>query len=385
MLRMAVGQGDDVDPGDAIATAIDGCRAALAGSEPQAGMLISAFGSFDPLILDRVREAFPGVSLMGTTSAAEISSVGFAEDSITLALFASDEIDITTGLGVGLGVDVNAACREAVGQALAGTEREPQICIVLAEGFSVDPQHTLDAMARALPDGVVMVGGTSAGHDFSRVVPSYQFRHDRVAEDGVAIMLLSGPVRHSIAVGTGWRPIGSPGVVSRSRYGALEEIDGQPALAFIARYLDTTGPATYGNPLAFVEAGVDEAYLRAIQGSDPATGAVFLGGSIPVGASVQLTTAATDDILAGTEDALHRAADGFPVGSPPDAALIFSCAVRQFVLGTRTRVEAELARSVLGPTIPIAGLYCYGEIGPVRGVQTSRFLNETFITLLLGA
>ena len=321
---------------------------------------------------------------MGTTSAAEISSDGFAEDSITLALFASDEIDISTGLGVGLGRDVDAACREAVGQALAATTREPRICIVLTEGFAIDPQHTLDAMARALPDGVVMVGGTSAGHDFSHVVPSYQFRDDRVAQDGVAILLLSGPVRHSMAVGTGWRPIGPPGIVTDSRYGALEEIDGRPALAFIARYLDTTGPATYGNPLAFVEAGVDEAYLRAIQGSDPATGAVFLGGSIPVGASVQLTTAATDDILAGTEDALQRAADGFPAGSPPAAALIFSCAVRQFVLGSRTRVEADLARSILGPTMPIAGLYCYGEIGPVRGAATSRFLNETFITLLLG-
>ncbi len=384
MLRMAVGQGDDVDPEDAIATAIDGCRTALAGATPQAGMLISAFDSFDPLILDRVRQAFPGVSLMGTTSAAEISSEGFAEDSITLALFASDEIDLSTGLGVGLGQDVDAACREAVGQALAATTREPKICIVLTEGFTVDPQHTLDAMARALPGGVVMVGGTSAGHDFSHVVPSYQFRDDRITHDGVAILLLSGPVRHSMAVGTGWRPIGPPGVVTRSRYGALDEIDGRPALGFIARYLDTTGPATYGNPLAFVEAGVEEAYLRAIQGSDPATGSVFLGGSIPVGAAVQLTTAATEDILAGTEDALHRAADGFPAGSPPEAALIFSCAVRQFVLGSRTRVEADLARSVLGPTMPIAGLYCYGEIGPVRGAATSRFLNETFITVLLG-
>ncbi|MEO8572200.1 MAG: FIST N-terminal domain-containing protein [Chloroflexota bacterium] len=381
---MAVGRGDELDPEEAIASAIDGCRSSLAGQTPQAGMLFSAFDSFDPIILDRVREAFPGVSVMGTTSAAEISSDGFAEDSITLALFASDEIDISTGLGVGLGQDVDAACREAVGQALAVTTRKPRICIVLTEGFAIDPQHTLDAMARALPDGVVMVGGTSAGHDFSHVVPSYQFRDDRVAQDGVAILLLSGPVRHSMAVGTGWRPIGSPGVVTGSRYGALEEIDGRPALAFIARYLDTTGPATFGNPLAFVEAGVEEAYLRAIQGSDPATGAVFMGGSIPVGASVQLTTAASDDILTGTENALHRAADGFPAGSPPEAALIFSCAVRQFVLGSRTRVEADLARSVLGPTVPIAGLYCYGEIGPVRGAATSRFLNETFIALLLG-
>ena len=137
--------------------------------------------------------------------------------------------------------------------------------------------------------------------------------------------------------------------------------------------------------LAVVEAGGDEAYLRAIQGSDPASGSVILAGSIPVGATVQLTTADTDEILAGTRDALDRATAAFPAGSHPEAALIFSCAVRKFVLGSKTRVEAELARTVYGSAMPLAGLYCYGEIGPIRGTATSRFLNETFVTLLLGS
>ena len=35
-------------------------------------------------------------------------------------------------------------------------------------------------------------------------------------------------------------------------------------------------------------------------------------------------------------------------------------------------------------SMPLAGLYCYGEIGPIRGVATSRFFQETFVTLLLG-
>ncbi|MFI5262830.1 MAG: FIST C-terminal domain-containing protein, partial [Candidatus Limnocylindrales bacterium] len=148
--------------------------------------------------------------------------------------------------------------------------------------------------------------------------------------------------------------------------------------------LDVTGPASYGNPLAVVEAGGDESYFRAIQGTDPASGSVWVAGSIPVGAVVQLTTAATDDILAGTEAALARATAGFPQGATPQAALIFSCAVRRFLLGSRTRVEAEMARSAYGAALPLAGMYCFGEIGPVRGVATSRYFNETFVTLLLG-
>ena len=181
-------------------------------------------------------------------------------------MFASDTVDITAGLGTGLGIDVDAACRSAAGQAMAATEREPKVCVVLTEGFANDPQRTLDAMARALPAGVTMVGGTSAGHDFASTQPSFQFCADRVSDDGVAVLLFSGPIAHSTALGTGWRTLGATGTVTRAGSGVVHEIDGQPAIAFLARYLDVTGPASFGNPLAVIEAGGDESYLRAIGG-----------------------------------------------------------------------------------------------------------------------
>ena len=80
----------------------------------------------------------------------------------------------------------------------------------------------------------------------------------------------------------------------------------------------------------------------------------------------------------------RRAAGAFPVGSTPAAGLIFSCAVRKFLLGSRTRVEAQLAGTELGDGFPFAGMYCFGELGPVRGAANSRLLNDTFVTLLLG-
>jgi len=385
MFAMAVGHSDEVDPAEAIAAAIEQCRATLDGRQPQAGILFASFDSYRPSIVTAVRDAFPGVHVMGCTSSAELSSIGgFQEDSIVLALFASDRIDITAGLGTDIALDVDAACRAAVAQARAGTAREPRICIALVEGFAVDPQLVLDGLARALPDDVVILGGTSARNSFAVVTPTSQFCDEVATTQGVAVLLFSGPVRYSTAVGTGWRPIGPVGTVTRSAYGAIHEVDGLPAIDFVARYLDVTGPATYGNPLSVRETGTDESYLRAIQGSDTATGSVLLAGSIPVGASVQLTTADIDQILSGTQDALLRAAAAFPGSGAPDGALIFSCAVRKFLLGSRTRVEGELARTELGAEFPFAGMYCFGEIGPVRGAATSRYLNETFVTLLLG-
>ena len=239
-------------------------------------------------------------------------------------------------------------------------------------------------MGKALPPGVVVVGGASAQRDFTSTAAGYQFRGDEIVQNGSAVLLFSGPIAFSTAVGTGWRTLGAVGTVTKSDAGAVREIDGRPALEFLARYLDATGPAAFGNPLAVTEVGASEFYLRAIQGSDPATGSVLLTGEVPVGATVQLTTADTEEILAGTKGALAEATAAFPAGAKPEAALIFSCAIRQYLLGSRTRQEAELARSEFGTSIPLAGIYCYGEIGPIHGAATSRFFQETFVTLLLG-
>jgi hypothetical protein len=383
---MAVGNSDDVDPLDAIGAAIEECRAGLNGIEPQAGILFAAWDSFEPAVIREVLEAFPGIQLVGSTSAAEVSTTnGYREDSITLALFASDTVDVTVGLGAGVAEDVGKACRAAVDQAMAGTTRDATLCIILTEGLLGDPQKILDGMAAALPAGVAVVGGASAQRDFTpNSAPGYQFRGDEIVQNGIALLLFSGPLAFSTAVGTGWRTLGAVGTVTASERGSVREIDGRPASEFLSRYIDASGPAAFGNPLAVVEAGGTSSYLRAIQGSDPDSGSVLLTGEVPVGATVQLTTADTDDILAGTKAALAQAVAEFPSGAKPEAALIFSCAIRQYLLGSRTEVEAEMARSEYGTSFPLAGLYCYGEIGPIEGAKNSRFFQETFVTLLLG-
>ena len=125
MFAMAVGHSDEVDPAEAIAAAIEQCRATLDGRPPQAGILFASFDSYDPGIVAAVRSAFPGVHIMGCTSSAELSSIGgFQEDSMVLALFASDAIDITAGLGTDIALDVDAACRAAIAQARAGTQHD---------------------------------------------------------------------------------------------------------------------------------------------------------------------------------------------------------------------------------------------------------------------
>jgi hypothetical protein len=98
---------------------------------------------------------------------------------------------------------------------------------------------------------------------------------------------------------------------------------------------------------------------------------------------VQLTVAVTDDVFGGAPSAVSKAIKGYPAGLKPDAALIFSCAIRKYVLGTRTGTEIEIARRELGQALPVCGFYSYGEIAPDDS-GTSRFHNETIVAVVLG-
>jgi hypothetical protein len=379
---MSVGHSDDVDASDAIAAAIEECRAGLDGLTPQAAILIVAYETFEPAMLAAVNEAFPGTAVIGATSAAEFTSVGgFMEDSVSLTAFASDMVDITVGFARGLADDVQAKTRAAAMEAMSRTTLDPKVCVVLAENFVTDPQRTVNGLAQALPDGVVIVGGGSGRGRSSQTQPTLQFGGGNVADDGLAILLFSGPVAISTAVGTGWKTIGRRGTVTGSAAGLIEAIDGRPADEFVSRYVGALGVGLAGTPLAVFESSGEDFYLRTMM---PWSGdGLMIMGSIPEGREVQLTMANTDEILAGARSSVARALEDFPAGATPEAALVFSCAVRKALLGSRTRVESELVRSVLGASIPVSGLYCYGEIGPI-GDTGSRLLNETFVTLLLG-
>ena len=382
MLKMAVGQSDEFDPATAIAAVLEQCRPQLAGASPKAAIVFAAFDSFDPIIGRTLRARFPGVQVIGSTSAAEMSSAGgYQEDSVTVALLVADSVDFTTGMA-SIAVDLEGACIRAVEEALAATARRPRLCIMLTDGL--DGQRTLEAVRGALPDDVVVIGGGASGKTVGRR-PSFQFCNDDVIEDGVALLLLSGEFAFSFAVGTGLRPIGPSGTVTRAEYGLIHEIDGRPAEQFIAGYVDDPGPATYGNPLAVRAQGATEPYLRVMLHKDPATGALAVPGEVPAGSTVQITTASTDEIVRASGDTVRRATESFVPGRTLSGAMLFSCATRRFLLGTRTGQEVTEARALLPENLPLVGMYCGGEIAPVDDTNTSRFLNETFVALLLGS
>ena len=391
MFRMAVGHSDDIDVKRALDAVIEECEAVLAGAVPSAGLLFASWDADHQVMIDRIRGRYPGIQLAGTTSSGEMSSVmGFSEDSVALALFASDTVDIVAGIGRNVLDDPVAASRAAVEDARSRSGLSPSLCIAMTTVGQVEASIILDALRVALGPGVPILGGGAAprdpaddprnGHD-----AGLEIAGDVVTKDAIAILLFCGPLALSYGVDTGWRGVGPTAKVTSVSADSVVEIDGRPALEFYERYLGTVEPAI-ANPLAVFDAA-DSArfYLRTPIAYDQATGCVSFFGAVPDGAKVQLTVAATDEIFDGARASIADALATYPAGHTPDAALIFSCATRRFLLGTRARREIEVVRDAIGMSTPVAGVYCLGEIAPMAVGDPSRFHNATLVSILLGS
>ena len=393
MFRMAVGHSDDIDFETALADVLEQCGTALEGLTPKAALLLAAWDIDHQQAVDAIRARYPGIQLAGTTTGGEMSSViGYQQDSLELALFASDVVDITAGLGRELGADPVAAVKEAIAAARSGTTLPPSLCIVMPSVGVVDVAVILETLRADLgPDVPILGGGASPESPVAdpAATSGLEFAGDEVIPGGISVLLFSGPLDFSFGVETGWRGVGPLATVTKvAADGRVTEIDGRRAVDFFDHYLGSSigQPPPIGNPLAVFDAHDAEAfYLRTATGLDQATGSVSFFGSLPEGSTVQFTVAATDEIVGGARSSIADALSRYPAGRQPDAALLWSCATRRFLLGTRTGREVEIVREMVGSDTPVAGFYCLGEIAPIVDGDVSQFHNATMVTVLLGA
>ncbi|MEC4805770.1 MAG: FIST N-terminal domain-containing protein [Jaaginema sp. PMC 1079.18] len=381
MFKVAVGHSNDFVSEDAIASAIAQCQETLAGSQPQAGILLAGIEFDRGVILQEVNQAFPGIELIGGTTDGEISSVlGFEQDSLVLMLFCSDRVQIRAGIGHNISQNPAIAAENAIATARFHTD-EIALCIALPESLTTSAVIILDNLKQALDNKTPVFGGLTAdGWQFKQ---TYQFYKTEVYSDALPILLFSGPMLFAHGVASGWQPIGKPGVVTKVKHNIIYEINYRPAIEFYHHY---TGPRPPSSeyPLAVFEEGNEHYYLRAPSSAyDAEIGSVSFFGDIPLNARVQISETNRDRILSASQDSMRQALAQYP-GENPLAALFFSCTSRRQLLGTRTQEEYRLAQKCLNQDLMSCGFYTNGEIAPLQHKSSSYFHNETFITLLLG-
>lgn len=384
MLKVCVGHSNDPDSTSAIAEILGQCQAELQGLTPQVGILLAGIGFEYDFILTKIQTTFPGLSLIGTTTNGEISSVlAFQEDSVSLMLFAGDCLEIGVGLGQNTSQNPALAVQEALAMATHSLSAAPKLCITFPESSQVDGDNIVQILSQQLGTGVPIVGGTAA--DNLTFDQTHQFFNGAVFSNAVPILLIGGSINFSCGVASGWQPIGKKTTITKSDGIFVYEIGDKRAIEFYREHLGTTDWFTeYVNyPLAIFTENEEDFYIRSPLSYDEASDSLVFTAHIPEGTIVQIAEAPRDSVLLATATSLEKALAQYK-GSTPQAALLISCAARRLLLGTQAPQEYQIFQDKLPQAIPCCGFYSYGEISPFISSQQSYFHNETFVTLLLG-
>ncbi len=382
MFKSAIGQSEDIDSEYAIQEILEQCGEGLQGQTAGAGILYASIDHEFDVLLEKINDAHPGIELIGCTTDGEVSSVlGFAEDSATLALFASDEVTIKAGVARGISGDLERAVSESVRETRAQSDGEPSLCILNPASLTASAAVVMDAFKRNLGETFPIFGG--AAGDQWRFEKTHQFHKDEVLEDAAPYLLFSGPILFGSGVQSGWTPVGEAGRVTGVEHNVLHRIGKQTAVEFFKHYLSGDIGQLGEYPLAVYEdESSDTFYLRAVLLADEEAGSLTFAGDIPISAKVQLTHTTRERVIDASEKSVSQSIAEYG-GEHPEVALCFSCAGRKQVLGTRTSEEYALLKK-FNPDLKVFGFYGYGEIAPIRDNSPVQFHNETFVSLILG-
>ncbi|HNS98563.1 MAG TPA: protein kinase [Polyangiaceae bacterium] len=383
---LVVAHSDDPDTEAAVTEVLTQCLWSLRDRTPKAALVFAGIDHDHQILLDRIHDQWPGLAVIGCTTDGELSSLGqFKEDSIAVALFVSDKLSFGVGLGTGVALDPEAAAQQAVRQARDQLGVEPVLCITTPASLIVSGVRVLDAVKKQLGQQFPVFGGTAG--DQLRLEYTYQFAGTSVVKDGLPVLLIGGPLRFGAGLSSGWRPIGTSGVVTKANANVLITIGEQRAADFfVERIGKFSTPAELRAMVVshpFAVARNDGYYLRSTFTVDLDQGVVHCLGDVPEGATVQIANGSRDDVLAGSLTSIEQAIQAFD-GEKIGGILVFSCAARRMLLGDRVKEEVERIQTIAPPGLPIIGFYTYGELGPLHPGGEPEFHNMTCFSLVLG-
>lgn len=382
MLRVAIGQSEGIHTQRVIDHVLAQCRAQLRGDRPGAGILLAS-GEFDyAQALRRVAEELPGLALIGgTTRGAMCGPAGYAEDALSLVLFASDTVSMTAGVARDCSGDPARAVRGVLDRARQDLDGPERLCIALPEVARQDTHEVVAALGRELAEGCGLFGG-AMGRTWAGKDSAWQFAGTEVMTDALPLLLFSGPIEYAFTVENSWTPVGERQRVTRAAGREVARIGERTALEFYQHYLGEHTHPAIEFPIAVFDGDSENYYVRVPRGYDADTGAVRYSGPVPEGATVQLTEAVRSHMLERTDRAAHRAAAAL-ASTRPAVALTASCGIRRLILGTQVARESEIVGTNI-PDVPVFGMYADGEIAPVAPGRPSVLHQATLVTLVVG-
>ncbi len=243
---------------------------------------------------------------------------------------------------------------------------------VFADPFQLDCEGLIESFSKAY-SGIPMIGGLASGDLEDRY--TYVFLNNEVFEDGAVGVAFGGPYTIYPLVSQGCDPIGETWTVtSVLDNGLLDGISNRPAHRMLVETLKTLSPDVQRGAQRNLMIGLatneyQDSYergsflIRQLFGVDRRTGALAIGASTRVGQTMQFQLRNAVSAELDLHEQLARAKRELGA-SQPIAGILCTCNGRGIGMFGVPDHDASIIARELGQ-MPLAGLFCNGEIGPV--------------------
>lgn len=339
-----------------------------------------------------------GIPLVGCTAMSLFTMQGYKTEGISVHIFTADDVKFAVGISGEVNQDnMQLAMRRMYVDVTADMFPE-DIKLILAYGTRVDGLMG-DDFIEALDDlsGGVPVFGGCASDNFEHKECKV-FAEDKVVENGMAIMVLSGNLQPvSLCQLTLANMITYEGKVTELNGNMVMKVNGVPLKTAVQEaginINEETDFGDYaGTPFKIAittPEGDEYEVMRHLYTMDLESGGGTFLGRVPLGAKMHIGMIGKGDIhdsVAGTiRTALQKVIS--EQNYKFSTALVISCASRLISYSTDVSTEVQDYVNLIPDGIGMSGFYSFGEICPSKSKNSDRkrntFHNTTFTMLLM--
>lgn len=324
------------------------------------------------------------IAVFGSTAAGEFIDGELEKESTSILLLDADRSSYFVHLEERNG---KSKLKTAIEIGKIGLDRFSNPAYLIAAGGSIiDGETIIKGINDVLGKNTIIFGGIAG--DELRGTQTHLFTNDKSTQDGIIALIFDNDKIQITGLAThGWKPIGTIRTITDCEECKVYTIDNEPALDIMVKFLGISLNDYPGDELINNVGNMDPIQLlrddgstitRAIRNLNTKERSILLAGPVTPGTKIRFSLPPDNNIIQKvTEECRYLKQKFHPEA---EALIMFSCISRSYSLGPLLSDEIEEVKNVWD--VPMAGLFCYGEIGKsLNGRQ--EFHNNTCCIALI--
>jgi len=329
---------------------------------------------------DSICEIFDekGIAIFGSTAAGEFINGELEKESAAILLLDMDKTNFLVHIEERSG---KSKLRTAAEISKKGLDRFSNPAYLVATGGSIiDGETIISGINSASGKNSIVYGGIAG--DELRGTETHLFTNNKSTQDGInALIVDHDKIQLTGLASHGWKPIGTIRTITDCEDCKVYTIDDEPALDIMTKFLGISLEDYPGDELINNVGNLDPIQLmrddgstitRAIRNLNKIEKSILLAGPVTRGTKIRFSLPPDNNNIQQVTEECRYLKEIFQPQA--EAMIMFSCIGRYYSLGPLVSSEIEEVKDVWDS--PMAGFFCYGEIGnSLKGKQ--EFHNNT--------